>query len=106
LEARGDPRRDGLAFVGPETLQYGSGIDPNEFLAKNSIEVIDVRRMDAEAIVDHREMMDAFGVEPVSRQHHVCGVHRMDEVSDDAVNLRATAVLRSHVKSRPWLEDR
>jgi hypothetical protein len=24
--------------------------------------------------------------EPVDRQHHVCGVHGMDEVSDDAVH--------------------
>ena len=58
-----------------------------EYLAKNTIETIDVRRVDANAVVDHRDMMDAFGLELVGRQHHVCGVHRMDEVSDDAVNL-------------------
>ena len=73
----------GLPLFFQKLLQDGFGIDPNEFLAKNSIEEIDVRRMDAKAIVDHREMADAFGFEPVDRQHHVCGVHGMDEVSDD-----------------------
>ncbi len=67
--------------------QDGFGIDPNEFLAKNAMEKIDVAGMDAKTVVDHREMTEAFGVEPVDRQHHVCGVHRMDEVSDDAVHL-------------------
>jgi hypothetical protein len=30
--------------------------------------------------VDHREMTDAFGIEPAYRQHHVCGIHGMDGV--------------------------
>src|SRR5438552_301191 len=77
----------GLPLFFQKPLQDGFGIDPNEFFAKNTIEEIDVRRMDAKAVVDHREMMDAFGDKPVDRQHHVCGVHGMDEVSDDAVNL-------------------
>ena len=77
----------GLPLFVQKLLQDGFGIDPHEFFAKNSIEEIDVRRMDAKAVVDHREMMDALGFEPVNCQHHVCGVHRMDEVSDNAVNL-------------------
>jgi len=77
----------GLPLFFQKLLQDGFGIDPNEFLAKNAMEKIDVAGMDAEAVVDHREMTDAFGVEPVDRQHHVCGVHGMDEVSDDAVHL-------------------
>jgi hypothetical protein len=41
--------------------------------------------MDAEAVVDHREMMD--GCETIDRQHHVGGVQRMHQVSDVAVYL-------------------
>ena len=51
------------------------------------MEKIDVAGMDAKAVVYHREMTDAFGVQPVDRPHHVRGIHRMDEVSDDAVHL-------------------
>src|SRR5262249_49591012 len=73
----------GLPLFFQKLLQDEFGIDPNEFIAKNAMEKIDVAGMDAEAVVDHREMTDAVGVEPVDRQHHVCGVHGMDEVSDD-----------------------
>ena len=48
-------------------LQDGFGIDPNEFLAKNAMEKIDVAGMDAKAVVYHREMTDALGVEAVYR---------------------------------------
>src|SRR5215831_8891578 len=77
----------GLPLFFQKLLQDGFGIDPNEFLAKNAMKKIDVARMDAIAVVDHREMTDAFGIEPVDRQHHVCGVHGMDEVSDDSAHL-------------------
>ena len=77
----------GLLLFCQKSLQDGFGIDPNEFLAKNAMEKIDAARMDAKAVVDHCEMTDAFGVEPIDRQHHMCGIHGMDEVSDDAVHL-------------------
>src|SRR5215467_13843945 len=85
----------GLPLFFQKLLQHGFGIDPDEFLAKNAMEKVDVAGMDAEAVVDHREMTDAFGLEPVDRQHHMCGVHGMDEVSDDAVHLFAPVDLPS-----------
>ena len=48
-------------------LQDGFGVDANEFLAKSTIEDIDIARMDAKAVMDHREMMDAFGFETMDR---------------------------------------
>jgi hypothetical protein len=38
-------------------LQYRLGIDPNEFLSQDSVEVIDIAGMNAKAVVDHRKMI-------------------------------------------------
>ena len=61
-------------------------VDTYEFLSQNTIEV-DIAGMDTKAVVHHREMTKALALETVDRQHHVRGVLRMNEVSDDAVCL-------------------
>ena len=44
-----------LLFV-QKVLQYGFGIDLDEFLPKRAIESVDIGRMNAKAVVDHRKM--------------------------------------------------
>lgn len=43
--------------------------------------------MNAEAIVHHGEMPQAFGVKTNDGHHHVEGIQRVNEISDDAVGL-------------------
>src|SRR5205085_3548726 len=52
-----------------------------------TVEEINIARMDPEAVVDHREMTYSVAVEPIDDLHHVCGIQRMNEVSDDAIGL-------------------
>jgi hypothetical protein len=61
-------------------LQDRLGVDAREFLSKNAMEQVDVRRMDAITIVDHHEMAQAQGVEAIPRPHHVSGVEGMNQV--------------------------
>src|SRR2546427_3625539 len=68
-------------------LQYRFGIDANEFLSKSTIEEVNIAGMNTKAVVHHREMMDTPGLKTIDRQHHVCGIQRMNEVSDDAIRL-------------------
>ena len=77
----------GLALFFKKLVQDGFGIDPDEFLAKNAMEKIDVAGMNAKAVVDHREMMDAIIDEPMNRQHHMGGIHGMNKMCDDPVRL-------------------
>ena len=77
----------GFPLFVEKVLQYRFGIDTNEFLSKGAIEDVDVAGMNAEAVVDHREMMDAFIFEPIDRQHHVGGIHGMNKMRDDPVGL-------------------
>ena len=65
-----------------EVLQDRFGIDANEFFSKYTMEQIDIARMDAETVVHHREMTDAFGEKAMDRAHHVGGVQGMHQVSD------------------------
>ena len=51
------------------------------------MESVDIAGMDTEAIVDHREVPQAFGQQTIDGQHHVRGIQRMNQVSDDAVGL-------------------
>ncbi len=51
------------------------------------MEQVDIAGMNTKAVVHHREMMDALGVKANDRQHHVCGIQRMNEMSDDTICL-------------------
>ena len=39
--------------------------------------------------MNHREMTQTQAVKAIHRQRHVCGIERMNQVSDDAVHLLA-----------------
>ena len=75
----------GFPLFVQKLLQDGFRIDANEFLPNNAIEAIDIGRMNAEAVVDHHEMMDAFGFKTIDGEHHVRGVQGMNAMGDYAV---------------------
>ena len=79
--------RMGFPLFLKKILQYRFGIDANEFLSKSTIEEVNIAGMNTKAVVHHREMMDTPGLKTIDRQHHVCGIQRMNEVSDDAIRL-------------------
>jgi hypothetical protein len=77
----------GFPLFVQKVLQYRFGIDANKFLAKSTIEEIDIARMNTEAIVHHREMTDAPAVNTIDRQHDVRSIKRMKEMGDDTFRL-------------------
>jgi hypothetical protein len=78
----------GFSLFVEEILQDGFGIDPDEFLPRDVIEDVDIPGVDAATVVHHCEMTDAFRMQTVGRPHHVCGIHGMNQVGDDAIHLR------------------
>ena len=86
--------RIGLPLFFKEFHHYRFGIDADELLSKSTVEEINIARMDPEAVVDHREMTYSVAVEPIDRQHHVCGIQRMNEVSDDAIGCFLESIFR------------
>src|ERR1051326_9547576 len=77
----------GFSSLGQEILQDRFGIDPDEFFPQDAMQQVHVAGVDAVAVVDHCEVTDTFGVQTIDRQHHVGGIHRMNQVCDDAVHL-------------------
>ena len=94
---RGESHTMGLQLFLQKVHQNRFGIDANEFLAQHPVEQVDIASMNAEAIVHHREMTDAFSVEPIHGPHHVRSIEGMNEVSDDTVGLL------SHVDFPPFI---
>jgi hypothetical protein len=79
--------RMGFSLFLKKHQQYRFGIDANEFLSESTIEPVNIAGMNTEAVVHNCEVMDAFGLKATDRQHHVSGVQRMNQVSDDAIRL-------------------
>jgi hypothetical protein len=43
--------------------------------------------MNAVPVVHHCEVTDTFGMQTMDRPHHVGGIHRVNQVCDDAVKV-------------------
>src|SRR5207249_7874392 len=67
---KGGEKDAGIAFklFFKKVHHHRFGIDADEFLSQHTIEPIDIAGMDAETVVDHREMAQAFAVKPIHRQ--------------------------------------
>jgi len=65
----------------------GSGAEKPRPITRLAIQQVHVAGMDAVAVVDHGEVADACGVKTIDRQHHVSGIHRVNQMRDDAVHL-------------------
>jgi hypothetical protein len=53
--------------------------------SKDSIEQVNITRMNAIAVVHHREVVYALGEKAMDREHHAYGVQRMNQVGDGAI---------------------
>ena len=62
-------------------------MDGHEFLAQNAIEPVNIASVNAIAVVHHREMKNPLAVEANDCLHHVGGIVRMNQVSNDAIGL-------------------
>ena len=77
----------GFSLLVQEILQDGFGIDPDEFFPQDAIQQLHVAGVDAVAVVHHGEVTETFGIQTMDRPHHMGGIHRVNQVCDDAVHL-------------------